>query len=345
MRLLLLLILAATYAFASDPGSSSDTIFLINGDRLTGEIEKLEKEKLFLKTAYAGTVGIEWKKIERINSARQFDVEAQSGLRLRGSLAEAPQGMEVVTDDSRVGISRLNIVGMRPAREGEPEGFWLGVEGAFDVGFSLARGNTNLNQSTLAMRARYRHDGFQVQTDLASLFSRQTDSATLSRHSGSVRVDRYISPQRFLYGIGGMERDDRRKLNLRTNVGGGLGWNAVKSAANEVSLLAGLNFVNEVYRLDDPSILEPKASSGEGMLALDLKNTLSAGMQLVTKVAVQPNLLQAGRYRFSLESGTRMPLIGRYIWTFQIFDRYDSRPPVQALRNDYGAVSSVGVTF
>jgi hypothetical protein len=35
----------------------------------------------------------------------------------------------------------------------------------------------------------------------------------------------------------------------------------------------------------------------------------------------------------------------RYIWSFQLFDRYDSRPPVEAKRNDYGAISSFGVTF
>lgn len=344
MRSYLLLLLGASCVLAAEV-SSIDTVLMTNGDRLTGEIEKLEKEKLFLKTAYAGTVSIEWRRIDKINSSRRFDVEAQSGLRLRGSLAEAPQGLEVVTDDARVGVARLNVVSIRPTPEEEPQGFWAAVDGAFDVGYSLARGNTNLNQSTLALRARYRHDGFQVQTDLASLFSRQTDSPTLSRHSGSMRVDRYISPERFIYGIGGLERDDRRKLNLRTNVGGGLGWNVVRSASNEVSLLAGLNFINEQYRIDDPTIVEPRTSSGEGMLAVDLKNTLAAGMQLVTKVALTPNLLQGGRYRFSLESGTRMPLIGRYVWTFQVFDRYDSRPPVQALRNDYGALSSVGVTF
>jgi hypothetical protein len=87
------------------------------------------------------------------------------------------------------------------------------------------------------------------------------------------------------------------------------------------------------------------SSSGEGVLGLDLKNTLMAGVQLVTKLSISPNLLQGGRYRMSFESGARMPLIGRYVWTFNIFDRYDSQPPVQAQRNDYGAVSSVGFTF
>jgi hypothetical protein len=339
-----MLFLAAALVSASEI-TSMDTIQITNGDRLTGEIAKLEKEKLFLKTAYAGMVTIEWTKISRIESSRRFDIEAQSGLRLQGSLSEAPQGLEVVTDDARVGVARLNLVSIQPTPEEEPRGFWSALNGAFDVGYSLARGNTSLNQSTLSLRAQYRHDGFQVQSDLASLFSRQTDATTLSRHSGNVRVDRYVSPERFIFGIGGMERDDRRKLNLRTNLGGGLGWNVVRSASSEVSLLAGLNFINEQFRVVDATVEQPKSSGGEGMLALDLKNTLAAGMQLVTKVAVTPNLLQGGRYRLSLESGTRMPLMGRYVWTFQVFDRFDSRPPVQAMRNDYGALSSVGVTF
>jgi hypothetical protein len=52
-----------------------------------------------------------------------------------------------------------------------------------------------------------------------------------------------------------------------------------------------------------------------------------------------------GRYRVSVESGLRMPLFSRYEWSFQVYNRFDSEPPVQTKRNDYGAISSFGVTF
>jgi hypothetical protein len=345
MLLLILLAVLIPGVFAGD-FEVPDVIVLTNGDRLTGEIQKLEKEKLFLKTSYAGTIGIDWKIVEKLHSERTFEIQAESGLRLRGGLNEAPQGLQVVTEDSRIGVSRMNIVSIQPTQEElSSEGFWGPLEGGVDIGYSFARGNTSLNQSTLAMRARYRRDGYQVQANLGSLFSRQTGSPTASRHHGSVRVDRYVTSERFVYGIGGAERDERLKLNLRTNLGGGLGWKFVKSAENEVSLLGGLNFINEQFRQDDPTQPRVMSSSGEGVLGLDLKNTLMAGVQLVTKLSISPNLLQGGRYRMSFESGARMPLIGRYVWTFNIFDRYDSQPPVQAQRNDYGAVSSVGFTF
>lgn len=345
MVLSILLAVLSASVFAAD-FDIPDVVVLSNGDRLTGEIQKLEKDKLFLKTSYAGTVGIDWKTVDKLHTQRTFEVQAESGMRLRGVLNEAPQGLQVVTEDARIGVSRLNIVSIEPPPEEiSAESFWAPLEGGVDIGYSFARGNTSLNQSTLAMRGRYRRDGYQVQANLGSLFSRQTGSPTASRHSGVLRVDRYVTPERFIYGLGGAERDERLKLNLRTNLGGGLGWKMVKSAGNEVSLLGGLNFINEQFRQDDPAQPRVMSSSGEGMLGLDLKNTLMAGVQLVTRLSVAPNLLQGGRYRMSLESGARMPLIGRYVWTFNIFDRYDSRPPVQARRNDYGAVSSVGFTF
>ena len=342
LSILLAVLSASVFAAGLDV---PDVVVLANGDRLTGEIQKLEKDKFFLKTSYAGTVGIDWKTVEKLHTERTYEVQAESGLRLRGVLNEAPQGLQVVTEDARIGVARLNIVSIEPTPEEISESFWAPLEGGVDIGYSFARGNTSLNQSTLAMRARYRRDGYQMQANLGSLFSQQTGSPTASRHSGSVRVDRYVTPERFIYGLGGAERDERLKLNLRTNLGSGLGWKMVKSAENEVSLLGGLNFINEQFRQEDFTQPRVMSSSGEGMLGLDLKNTLMAGVQLITKLSVSPNLLQGGRYRLSLESGARMPLIGRYVWTFNIFDRYDSRPPVQAQRNDYGAVSSVGFTF
>ena len=70
MRLLLFL-LALTAAYA-------DTVVVDTGDRLNGEIEKLEGGKLILKTSYAGSIRIDWDKVVEIDSQKRQFTEAAS---------------------------------------------------------------------------------------------------------------------------------------------------------------------------------------------------------------------------------------------------------------------------
>ena len=46
----------------------ADTVWLNNGDRLSGEILLLDGGKLVLKTKYAGRVLIDWKDIDTLSS-------------------------------------------------------------------------------------------------------------------------------------------------------------------------------------------------------------------------------------------------------------------------------------
>src|SRR5687767_2335063 len=118
--------------------AAADTVVLTNGDRLTGDIQKLEKEKLFLKTAYAGSIGIDWKMVDKLESSRTYKIETQSGLRFQGTLDNSDAGFEIIDETSRTKVAPLNVVSIQPAVEDESEGFWSSLEGGADVGYSFA---------------------------------------------------------------------------------------------------------------------------------------------------------------------------------------------------------------
>ena len=42
----------------------ADTVLLVNSDRLSGEIQKLEDKRLYLRTAYAGVIEIDWSMVD-----------------------------------------------------------------------------------------------------------------------------------------------------------------------------------------------------------------------------------------------------------------------------------------
>ncbi|HCW94842.1 MAG TPA: DUF481 domain-containing protein, partial [Pseudomonas sp.] len=50
----------------------SDTIWLKNGDRLTGKISVLDGGKLLIETDYGGSIPVQWKKVRTLQSDQKL---------------------------------------------------------------------------------------------------------------------------------------------------------------------------------------------------------------------------------------------------------------------------------
>src|SRR3954452_16710213 len=67
---------------------SIDVIVMKNGDRLSGEIKKIEHGLLYIETPYISgeQVAVDWLQVERIESKRPYRVELDTGKRLIGRI-------------------------------------------------------------------------------------------------------------------------------------------------------------------------------------------------------------------------------------------------------------------
>jgi putative salt-induced outer membrane protein YdiY len=341
MRFLLIL-LALTAAYA-------DTVIVDSGDRLNGEIEKLENGKLSLKTSYAGTIRIDWDKVVEMDSAASYQVETETGLRLRGPLHR--QGAYVVVgggdpDNSPNQEAAAAVVtGIVRLENDETPGFWETLEGSVGVGYTFTRGNSDQTQASLAARGNYRHDGYTLRADLNSIFAEIDDAERQSRHALNTRFDRYLSPNSFAFAIAAFERNDRQQLDLRSRLGGGFGWKVIQERNRTFDLLGGFTLTNEQFRAEEGDPL-PRKSTGEGLLGFEWRSSRLWGVELRTRLTAHPNLVQRGRYRIEYDSGAQIPLIAGITWDVSLFDRYDNNPPREELeRNDYGMVSTLGFSF
>lgn len=77
----------------------ADTVWLNNGDRLTGEILLLDGGKLSFKTKYAGRVLIDWKDIDTLSADKPLmlrrtgrDSESSERLRAAGAHVKTVSG-------------------------------------------------------------------------------------------------------------------------------------------------------------------------------------------------------------------------------------------------------------
>ncbi|MCS7026027.1 MAG: DUF481 domain-containing protein [Bryobacteraceae bacterium] len=329
-RSLILVFLALAHA------GKADTVILRNSDRLTGQILKLEDQKLHLRTTYAGTIQIDWRMVEQVVGDKELLVETDTGRRLIGKIRPGAAGIEVTGTTDQAVLSPVAIVKIGPKPETR-EALLSKFSGSTDVGYSITRGNAESNTYSLGFKARYIERNWQLQGDMASLFTTVADSS-VNRHTGQLRGDYSLSSRSFAFSLANLEADERQRLNLRSNLGGGVGFKLLRSTQRQLSLLGGSTYVYEAF-------FDRSNTTGEALAGFSLDRMQLGRVALTTRLSVFPNLIDTGRVRMTLDGGITMPVVGRMNYNLRWFNRFDSRPPQAVQRNDYGLVSSFGVSF
>ncbi len=323
------------------------TVVLQNGDHLTGEIDGLSDSKLALKTSYAGTVHIAWDQIAELTDHRKkVMVEVETGRRYAGSIEKQGDRLFVQNEDVRTELETHNVVSMVPMNDSKPPGFWQLLQGSFDLGYSFTRGNSSQTQSSVAARGQYRTETYKAQAQLSSIFSETDDASATSRHAADARLDRFLTPKMFAFGLTGFERNDRQNLNLRSKFGGGFGWTLRDTKRTQLNLLGGVTYTNEQFRAEEEGEEDPRSSTGEGLVGVEWDTNPFLGVKFSTKLSLHPNIVQRGRYRVEYDSSLRIPVLRSLAFSISLFDRFDNQPPTMDVkRNDYGLISAFGFSF
>ncbi len=104
-------------------GAGADTLWLTNGDRLTGQITTLHDGKLGLATKYAGTLQIKWPEVQRIESQAPLLIELASGQN------PPPKGASLVefkSPQQQRTLVQAQIQGIEQPAHFSPEYSWSG---------------------------------------------------------------------------------------------------------------------------------------------------------------------------------------------------------------------------
>ena len=334
-------LLGLLLALASPAVLSADIVTLTNGDRLTGTVRRVSDGKLTLQSKLAGTVQIEWSYIQDIQTDADFSVLTAHGQRLDGRLT-LEGGRVVIAQQSRDPVSVPSAEVTRVVR-GEPRQgarrVIAALDGSADIGYSVARGNQNQMQSSTGIRAGYTSAQYQFSGRISSLFARQDGARSQSRHALNARLDRFLNDRSFAYALTGLERNERRLLDLRSRLGGGMGWRVRSTGDTTLSLLGGAAYVHE--RLRD----QANESTFESFGGLEWSTLLLGVVSLDTQLTIHPNLLDGSDVRVEYDGTFRVPIAGRFTYSLRLFDRYDTRPAAMVERNDYGVVTGLGVVF
>src|SRR4030095_15847044 len=88
----------------------TDVVTLANGDRITGEIVRLERGRLQFKTDDAGTLYLEWDKLTSVVTTRLVEVVTTDGRTFLGSLGRAvDRSIAVVSSQGAVSFQMSEV--------------------------------------------------------------------------------------------------------------------------------------------------------------------------------------------------------------------------------------------
>ncbi|HVZ16264.1 MAG TPA: DUF481 domain-containing protein [Terriglobales bacterium] len=311
-------------------------VYLKNGDRITGAVEKLSDSKLVVKSSVLGEVNIDTAQVDHVSSDNGITVAVADKQYKAKEMTFVDENANLsVSNTQAVSLPKKSVSNVYSAeyepKEEEPS-IWQGWYSSADAGMSAARGNTETTNLNLGFHASRTTLDDQLSFGMTSLFSQsmntgETITGANSIHGGA-RYDRNVSNNAFTFALTNFDSDQLQDLDLRAVVGGGLGLRLAQSESTSFNIFTGASLNDESYST------QPERRSGELLTGQEFNVRLSQRAGLSQHLMFFPNLTDRGEYRIAFDSSATLKFNKWLGWQSTLTNMYVSNPAFGARSND-----------
>ncbi|HWN96401.1 MAG TPA: DUF481 domain-containing protein, partial [Methylomirabilota bacterium] len=181
----------------------------------------------------------------------------------------------------------------------------------------------------------FRVDG----TNVARNVTRKTTKTDANRMNGSVKTDFDLTKKWYMYNLAGMGYDEIRQIDMRYEIGPGLGYHLIKWTNFFVNVEAGLTYQKE--ERTGASTL----STFFGRLAQNAAWKITPRLTWDEKFEYLPRMGDPEEFRMRIETNLRYAMLQNVFLNVSLIDTYDALAATGVTRNDVQVRSSVGVKF
>ena len=343
--LCLLFLFVATSAMAK---RKDDVVVMSNGDTFTGEIKELEHGELVFKSDYMkDSVHLDWKRVKYLRSTDVFIVSFSDGRRVTGTIdkraaatSHKEQDFAVTSDESSsVQATASDVIKVQP----QELSFWNQLTGSINYGFSFTGGNSRTVSSSLGASVGFNNERNAIRLATSSQFDSQNHSSNTNRVTFDSEYLHALNTRWVTEGLVSLLKSNQQDLKLRSTYGGGFGRRLIQTDRTSMLAIAGAAFSHETYAAQPaPDLVR---SNAEGLLGLTFNTFRFKTLNFNSQAFLFCSLNDPGRVRLSFQSNLRIELVRNFNWNLQLYENYDTRPPVTAPKNDLGITTSIGWTF
>jgi putative salt-induced outer membrane protein YdiY len=314
----------------------ADEIWLKNGDHLTGKVVRMENKLLVFNTPYAGEISMQWGEIVNLRTDTPVTVVLSDDTSAHGIASSGENGkvrvkskqiMETLTID----LALVKLINPKPA---EPA---IRLRGRMNIGASVTKGNTNTKTfySDAEMIARSAQNRFTI----GGLYNRAEDNneKTVDNATGYMKYDHFLTRKWYLFANLTGTKNEFKDLNLRTLGGLGVGYQVLETPLTNLSLEAGVNYVNEDF------ILAEDKSYPAGRWAVNFDHYLfQKRLQFFHFHEGLLGLESSDDVFIRSQTGVRFPLHGNFNATAQLNYDWDKSPPPGKEKADKNYIFTLG---
>ncbi len=334
-----MLLLFTVFSRGAMAGPKTDTVFLFNGDRITGEIKRFEYGILFFKTDGMGTLNIEFDRIKTFYSKEQFTVQLANGLRFFGTFDTSGTPGYVILKVNSFSIKEpiAELVEIYPVKNA----FWKRLDGAIDMGYSFSKAST-VSQFNVSGNVQYRAQKSYSTINASSIFTDQQDRERIRKQDYSASYNYFFRKSWFAGTFAGFQQNTQLGTDSRFYGGLGLGVDIVQNNLNALSTTMGV-LVSSERSSSDTTI-----QSLEGVFRADYRifKFNDPEISVFSYVNAYPSLTNWGRYRLEFELNARIEIFSDFYFGINLWDNYDSQPIDEvASKNDWGVSTSFGYSW
>jgi hypothetical protein len=317
----------------------TDVVSLPNGDRITGEVVRLDRGILEFKTDEAGTIYLEWIKLSTLVATRQVEVVTTDGSTFLGTLGPAAaRSIAVIGPQATVPLQMSDVTLITPIGRS----FWRKLDGSMDAGFSYTRSSA-ISQLNLNLNSVYRQPKAESRVTAALTQTHTEDEGGIdARGAVEMSYRRFTWPRWSITALGRFESNESLGLTLRSLGGAAIGPRLVNSNRAQLTLGGGLTVSYEQGVDVAPTTnLDALLFFQHSFYTYDHPST-----NLNISVQYFPSLSDLGRQRLQLDANVRREIWKDFFVSLNLYDTHDTRPPnPEADRYDIGVVASVGWSY
>lgn len=224
----------------------ADTVWLKNGDRLTGTIRVFDGGKLLLQTEYAGAIPLDWKQIKTLESDQKLLVKQdKSPGEISKSLQPAEDGK--VTLANGEAPKTVELASIQQIMKPKPVLTDLVWKGNVDAALDFQRAETDTDDYNIAFKTSARHGDWRHNGK--GEYNRETQDSVLSTDNWSAEysIDRFLTEKWFWDGRFTYKRDKVEDLSRQRTVGTGPGYQFWDDELGAFSLGSLLNRTDYEY--------------------------------------------------------------------------------------------------
>ena len=326
--------------------ANADELLMKNGDRLQGTVVSMTLGKLVFKTPYAGTITIDWDKVDRLTTEKPLEAYLRDENALMGKLTVTKDGaliLQPADGSPPVPIAMAQVKTLE--RPKPPTGWKFG--GNVSAGVSKETGNTNTEKYSLTANATISNLPNAVK--LYAQFKKEWSKGKLSKNQGlgSATYKRFFTKKWFGFGNGTAQMDTFKSLDLLGNVAAGPGYQLWRSRVKNLSFQIGPSYVYQKYTKPMDFLNgKDQRTYFAGYWALDFDMWFfDKFFQIFHHNDILCDVEDSTNWKLRTRTGIRIPMVLKLFASFQLNYDYDNQPADGKKKNDQSGIFGFGWAF